>query len=687
MIVQQQKEHTIDEKNKELYIEILRANKEIGLRFQDYISTHLSKISQISNDVLKEDKFNQFSSLIEKSLKEIRNIGDSVVEKCKGYAKQSNRITFLTKFSDLYLNYFHYKKEEIKRSIEEINNLIRKNKVRQKKKIYSADDVRAKFTELKFSNDKSYNPKLFSLYLDIDKRRQFLINDMNSKRQILFNSKRIHKEFTSIAERNMKYFSTLQQLSKYSSNEYVTKKNNIYKEIFISFMKLFESMYISLEQKYQNEYNKFIDKNKKKTVTINTQKQIRYPKKDISIYTTIDNYLQYIKPSKTFTSNQECIDIEDIFDDRKLSDSKNDGEDISILTKEYESALTKIEKLTENIKLYEKERKDTELSRSKVKSIMKELYEQTTQNEDDFKALVEELPLNFILNSSYSQETKTSETSTLTAFTLFNGQLDEYKQYISDTPQISFQPEKKEKALTKSLYSNSPVKFDQIPKVNEIIDNQILKHENGSKKKLSYPNRPIIQKYDEVQLQEGDIIVRNNNNSNEYLLPPKEIIDKVNAANKKKDKNDNSTTVELINPFKNIIISQSPKKEESVQSEGTTTPNEVKEPKKENNNSGFIFTDINNPFKVSSTEKNKKFDHPPLGDIGKKFFEEIAQQNDQGQKIQLVNESAPNEKLLPQDTLQFSDHKENTLEETKNIKPTDSILLPPVSKDSVYVYK
>ena len=179
--------------------------------------------------------------------------------------------------------------------------------------------------------------------------------------------------------------------------------------------------------------------------------------------------------------------------------------------------------------------------------------------------------------------------------------------------------------------------------------------------------------------------MRNTNNSNQYLLPSKEIIDKVNAANRKKDKKKNTSSVEIINPFKDIIISQpsiaSPKKEDSVQSEG-----EVKEPKKENNDNGFIFTDTNNPFKVVS-EKKKKFDHPPLGDIGKKFFEEIAQQNEQGQKIQLINESAPNEKLLPQDTLQFSDHKDNTLEETKNIKPTDSILLPPVSKDSVYVYK
>ena len=685
MIPQKQKEHTIEKTYKELYIEILKVNKEIGLRFQDYISTHLSKISQISSDVLNEDKFNQVDTTIGNCIKDIREIGDSVVEKCIGYEKQSNRMKLLNEFSDFYLNYFQYKKEEINRSIKEINNLIRKNTVRQKKKIYSADDVRAKFSELKFSNNKSYNPKLFSLYLEIDKMKQFLLNDMNSKRQIIFDSKRIQNEFRSIAERNMKYLSTLQQLSKYSSKEYITKKNNIYKEIFVSFMKLFESLYISLEQKYQNEYNKLIDKNKKKTITISTQRQMRNTKKDTSIYSKIDQYLQFIKPSKTFSSNQECIDIEDIFDDNKYT---NNGKYFSFLKKKYESDMMNIEKLSDNIKLFEKETKDIDHYRTKIKNIIKELYDQIIKNEDDFTALVEELPSNLQFNSSYSQDTKTSETSELNAFLLFNGKLDELTPYISDKPQISFIPDRKEKdtkSLTKSLYSNSPVKFDQIPRVNEIIDNQVTKHENSSKKRQAYENRPIIQKYDEVQLEEGDIIVRNTNNSNQYLLPSKEIIDKVNAANRKKDKKKNTSSVEIINPFKDIIISQpsiaSPKKEDSVQSEG-----EVKEPKKENNDNGFIFTDTNNPFKVVS-EKKKKFDHPPLGDIGKKFFEEIAQQNEQGQKIQLINESAPNEKLLPQDTLQFSDHKDNTLEETKNIKPTDSILLPPVSKDSVYVYK
>ena len=685
MIDQKQKEHTIEKTYKELYIEILKVNKEIGLRFQDYISTHLSKISQISSDVLNEDKFNQVDTTIGNCIKDIREIGDSVVEKCIGYEKQSNRMKLLNEFSDFYLNYFQYKKEEINRSIKEINNLIRKNTVRQKKKIYSADDVRAKFSELKFSNNKSYNPKLFSLYLEIDKMKQFLLNDMNSKRQIIFDSKRIQNEFRSIAERNMKYLSTLQQLSKYSSKEYITKKNNIYKEIFVSFMKLFESLYISLEQKYQNEYNKLIDKNKKKTITISTQGQMRNTKKDTSIYSKIDQYLQFIKPSKTFSSNQECIDIEDIFDDNKYT---NNGKYFSFLKKKYESDMMNIEKLSDNIKLFEKETKDIDHYRTKIKNIIKELYDQIIKNEDDFTALVEELPSNLQFNSSYSQDTKTSETSELNAFLLFNGKLDELTPYISDKPQISFIPDRKEKdtkSLTKSLYSNSPVKFDQIPRVNEIIDNQVNQHENSSKKRQAYENRPIIQKYDEVQLEEGDIIVRNTNNSNQYLLPSKEIIDKVNAANRKKDKKKNTSSVEIINPFKDIIISQpsiaSPKKEDSVQSEG-----EVKEPKKENNDNGFIFTDTNNPFKVVS-EKKKKFDHPPLGDIGKKFFEEIAQQNEQGQKIQLINESAPNEKLLPQDTLQFSDHKENTLEETKNIKPTDSILLPPVSKDSVYVYK
>ena len=683
MIAQKQKEHTIEKTYKELYIEILKVNKEIGLRFQDYISTHLSKISQISSDVLNEDKFNQVDTTIGNCIKDIREIGDSVVEKCIGYEKQSNRMKLLNEFSDFYLNYFQYKKEEINRSIKEINNLIRKNTVRQKKKIYSADDVRAKFSELKFSNNKSYNPKLFSLYLEIDKMKQFLLNDMNSKRQIIFDSKRIQNEFRSIAERNMKYLSTLQQLSKYSSKEYITKKNNIYKEIFVSFMKLFESLYISLEQKYQNAYNKLIDKNKKKTITISTQRQMRNTKKDTSIYSKIDQYLQFIKPSKTFSSNQECIDIEDIFDDNKYT---NNGKYFSFLKKKYESDMMNIEKLSDNIKLFEKETKDIDHYRTKIKNIIKELYDQIIKNEDDFTALVEELPSNLQFNSSYSQDTKTSETSELNAFLLFNGKLDELTPYISDKPQISFIPDRKEKdteSLTKSLYSNSPVKFDQIPRVNEIIDNQV--HENASKKRQAYENRPIIQKYDEVQLEEGDIIVRNTNNSNQYLLPSKEIIDKVNAANRKKDKKKNTSSVEIINPFKDIIISQpsiaSPKKEDSVQSEG-----EVKEPKKENNDNGFIFTDTNNPFKVVS-EKKKKFDHPPLGDIGKKFFEEIAQQNEQGQKIQLINESAPNEKLLPQDTLQFSDHKDNTLEETKNIKPTDSILLPPVSKDSVYVYK
>ena len=685
MIPQKQKEHTIEKTYKELYIEILKVNKEIGLRFQDYISTHLSKISQISSDVLNEDKFNQVDTTIGNCIKDIREIGDSVVEKCIGYEKQSNRMKLLNEFSDFYLNYFQYKKEEINRSIKEINNLIRKNTVRQKKKIYSADDVRAKFSELKFSNNKSYNPKLFSLYLEIDKMKQFLLNDMNSKRQIIFDSKRIQNEFRSIAERNMKYLSTLQQLSKYSSKEYITKKNNIYKEIFVSFMKLFESLYISLEQKYQNEYNKLIDKNKKKTITISTQRQMRNTKKDTSIYSKIDQYLQFIKPSKTFSSNQECIDIEDIFDDNKYT---NNGKYFSFLKKKYESDMMNIEKLSDNIKLFEKETKDIDHYRTKIKNIIKELYDQIIKNEDDFTSLVEELPSNLQFNSSYSQDTKTSETSELNAFLLFNGKLDELTPYISDKPQISFIPDRKEKdtkSLTKSLYSNSPVKFDQIPRVNEIIDNQVKEHENASKKRQAYPNRPIIQKYDEVQLEEGDIIVRNTNNSNQYLLPSKEIIDKVNAANRKKDKKKNTSSVEIINPFKDIIISQpsiaSPKKEDSVQSEG-----EVKEPKKENNDNGFIFTDTNNPFKVVS-EKKKKFDHPPLGDIGKKFFEEIAQQNEQGQKIQLINESAPNEKLLPQDTLQFSDHKDNTLEETKNIKPTDSILLPPVSKDSVYVYK
>ena len=685
MIAQKQKEHTIEKTYKELYIEILKVNKEIGLRFQDYISTHLSKISQISSDVLNEDKFNQVDTTIGNCIKDIREIGDSVVEKCIGYEKQSNRMKLLNEFSDFYLNYFQYKKEEINRSIKEINNLIRKNTVRQKKKIYSADDVRAKFSELKFSNNKSYNPKLFSLYLEIDKMKQFLLNDMNSKRQIIFDSKRIQNEFRAIAERNMKYLSTLQQLSKYSSKEYITKKNNIYKEIFVSFMKLFESLYISLEQKYQNEYNKLIDKNKKKTITISTQGQMRNTKKDTSIYSKIDQYLQFIKPSKTFSSNQECIDIEDIFDDNKYT---NNGKYFSFLKKKYESDMMNIEKLSDNIKLFEKETKDIDHYRTKIKNIIKELYDQIIKNEDDFTALVEELPSNLQFNSSYSQDTKTSETSELNAFLLFNGKLDELTPYISDKPQISFIPDRKEKdtkSLTKSLYSNSPVKFDQIPRVNEIIDNQVKEHENASKKRQAYPNRPIIQKYDEVQLEEGDIIVRNTNNSNQYLLPSKEIIDKVNAANRKKDKKKNTSSVEIINPFKDIIISQpsiaSPKKEDSVQSEG-----EVKEPKKENNDNGFIFTDTNNPFKVVS-EKKKKFDHPPLGDIGKKFFEEIAQQNEQGQKIQLINESAPNEKLLPQDTLQFSDHKDNTLEETKNIKPTDSILLPPVSKDSVYVYK
>ena len=175
MIDQKQKEHTIEKTYKELYIEILKVNKEIGLRFQDYISTHLSKISQISSDVLNEDKFNQVDTTIGNCIKDIREIGDSVVEKCIGYEKQSNRMKLLNEFSDFYLNYFQYKKEEINRSIKEINNLIRKNTVRQNKKIYSADDVRAKFSELKFSNNKSYNPKLFSLYLEIDKMKQFLL--------------------------------------------------------------------------------------------------------------------------------------------------------------------------------------------------------------------------------------------------------------------------------------------------------------------------------------------------------------------------------------------------------------------------------------------------------------------------------------------------------------------------------
>ena len=212
--------------------------------------------------------------------------------------------------------------------------------------------------------------------------KQFLLNDMNSKRQMIFDSKRIQNEFRSIAERNMKYLSTLQQLSKYSSKEYITKKNNIYKEIFVSFMKLFESLYISLEQKYQNAYNKLIDKNKKKTITISTQRQMRNTKKDTSIYSKIDQYLQFIKPSKTFSSNQECIDIEDIFDDNKYT---NNGKYFSFLKKKYESDMMNIEKLSDNIKLFEKETKDIDHYRTKIKNIIKELYDQIIKNEDDFK--------------------------------------------------------------------------------------------------------------------------------------------------------------------------------------------------------------------------------------------------------------------------------------------------------------
>ena len=110
MIPQKQKEHTIEKTYKELYIEILKVNKEIGLRFQDYISTHLSKISQISSDVLNEDKFNQVDTTIGNCIKDIREIGDSVVEKCIGYEKQSNRMKLFNEFSDFYLNYFQYKK-------------------------------------------------------------------------------------------------------------------------------------------------------------------------------------------------------------------------------------------------------------------------------------------------------------------------------------------------------------------------------------------------------------------------------------------------------------------------------------------------------------------------------------------------------------------------------------------------
>ena len=76
MIAQKQKEHTIEKTYKELYIEILKVNKEIGLRFQDYISTHLSKISQISSDVLNEDKFNQVDTTIGNCIKDIREICD-----------------------------------------------------------------------------------------------------------------------------------------------------------------------------------------------------------------------------------------------------------------------------------------------------------------------------------------------------------------------------------------------------------------------------------------------------------------------------------------------------------------------------------------------------------------------------------------------------------------------------------
>ena len=405
------------QKNVEEKIQIFKKNEEIELnkienelkiknmrlikKFEIFVEKKINSI--VKEDFLNEEQVSNFHKEIKTILTNFKEIFKEIYQNCTLFYKEKDKKQLFCEFEKMKSFYIDEQLDLLKSKIN--NEFKNEMKNLQEKDIdISNETIKKMFSMQKFAKKEKFNSQLFSLFLSNEKKEKFLDYDSSCKSETILQIKLINKQINELKSESSKVINFLNQLKKYSTNEHKEKIGNIYKSLFISFMKYFEDYYYTLEAKFEQQIKTKIEKqnhkdklNEKMNIIeiCKNDKKEKFPsftqqKLEIDPHQKIENQIKFVSPTKTFSTTKKCIDLEDVFTDNSENDKDNDDiiekkiNEINGIIKDYETYYDNTKKLSKTIKQYNKKYNELvhlNINLKKVEKERKSLNDITLANE------------------------------------------------------------------------------------------------------------------------------------------------------------------------------------------------------------------------------------------------------------------------------------------------------------------